>query len=543
VSDPDTATASSEKHRISLSVRFVGLILVFVIVTGILLGLAASLVSVRNASEERRRGLEYAASVVAASLIPVIADQEPALIEAQLRGLMSATEEYGIECIEIEDATGVVIAQTAGGCTVGPDSGGLSFITTFTEPQLVRVPVVLEGLEVATVSIQFQREGLEQAVYEPLGVTALVLGVSMIVVGLWGGWVMLRMVVEPIGDLRDAALDIADGNREINVSGGRQDEIGDLASALEDMTAQLEAQEKQLLDSFSTLEGAYQEKDELARRLEYTMALKSNFVAVASHELGSPLAVIQLYSEMLEDNEFGDLDPQLAEAVGAIVSAVGRLGAIVSSLLDVALLERGHMTLEYSEVAYHDIVVQAVMDGEVLGADAGVTVVFEGEAPEVFLRGDAVRLRQAIDNLISNAIKYTGNEREVRISSHADGEWVSTCIADTGPGVSEERADVMFELFGRAETDDNAEVYGLGLGLPISDRIAKAHGGSVSFSPNEDGPGTTFCLKVPIQGAPEDAPAGFDAAGTGSLSTGSADEVLVEGFVQSDGESSSRTEG
>lgn len=527
--DP-TRRSSVGSRGASLSVRFVGLTLLFVIVTGILLGVAASLVSIRNAADERQRGLEYAASVVAASLIPVIADQEPERIQAQLQGLIAATDQYGIECIEIEDSTGVVIAETDDGCTcdVVAESDGL--IATFTEPQVVRVPVVIEGLQLATASIQFQPEGLEQAVYEPLGVTALVLLVSMVSVALWGGWVMLRNVVEPIGELRDAASQIAEGERKISVQSDRDDEIGELAAALENMTKQLEIRESQLRSSYSTLEEAYEDQAELTQTLERSMALRSNFVAVASHELRSPLAVLQLYSEMLEDNEFGDLEPELADAVGAIASAVARLGAIVSSLLDVAMLDRGHMPLDYSNVAMHDIVEQAVTDAQILGAASAVAVTLEGDVPEVFLKGDAVRIRQVVDNLISNAIKYTSNEREVRVSLSADARWVKTCVADTGPGIDDERAGVVFELFGRAETDDNTEVYGLGLGLPISDRIARAHGGSISYHPNEQaGRGTTFCLHIPREGAPVDAPESFDAAAA------SIDES-VEGAGHEDGE-------
>ncbi len=440
------------RRRTSLSTRFVGLVLVFVIVTGLLLGFAASAASLRNAADERRHGLEYAGSVIASSLLPVIADQDATRIQAQLQGLMSVSGEYAIECIEIRDATGVVIAETDDGCTcdeVVASAGGP--IGTFTQPQVVVVPVEVEGLEVASVSIQFQPEGLEQAVYEPLGVTALILAISMIVVAVWGGWAVLRMVVEPIGELRDAASDIAEGKRDINVQGDRADEIGDLAGALEDMTSQLEEQERQLLESYSTLEGAFQEKDELAQRLEHTMAAKSNFVAMASHELRSPLAVIQLYSEMLEDNEFGDLDPQLADAVGAIVSAVGRLGAIVSSLLDVALLERGHMTLEYSQVAMDDIVEQAVADAQVLGAESGVEVALADELPEVFLRGDAgTSAPSGRQPHLQRHQVHGQRARGARSGSRSSDEWVDTFVADTGPGIPEDRAAMIFELFGRA---------------------------------------------------------------------------------------------
>jgi len=300
VSSERTEEDRSRYRSTSLSVRFVGLILLFVLVTGLLLGVPVSLVSLRNASEERHRGLEYAAAVVASSLIPVISDQDSERIRAQLQGLMAATTEYDIECSESADSAGVVSAETDEGCSCDDiAAGGPGFVASFTEPQVVRVPVEIEGLQVAEVSVQFRPEGLEQAEYEPLSASVIVLALAMIVVSLWGAWVVLRVLVEPIGEVRDAAADIAEGKREISVQGSRTDEIGDLAAALEDMTSQLETQERQLLDSYTTLEGAYQEKDELAQQLEHTMAAKSNFVAVASHELRSPLAVIQLYSEML----------------------------------------------------------------------------------------------------------------------------------------------------------------------------------------------------------------------------------------------------
>jgi signal transduction histidine kinase len=333
-----------------------------------------------------------------------------------------------------------------------------------------------------------------------------VLVLTMLVSGLWGGWMVLRTVVEPIEELRDTATSIAEGERDIDVGPVGSDEIGDLAHALEDMTQQLERQERELLDSYRSLEVALHEKTDLAQRLERTIGMKSDFVAVASHELRSPLAVIQLYSEMLEDNEFGDLDPALADAVDAIVSAVGRLSLIVQSLLDVALLERGLMHLQYTDVAVHDIVDQAVTDAGILARAVGVDVSVSGTPAEVYLRGDEVRLRQALDNLLSNAVKYSPEGGQVEVSEDVDGSNVHIRVADRGSGIDPERADVLFELFGRTETRDDAEVTGLGLGLPISDRIVRAHGGTITFEPTAGGKGTTFIVRLPLRGAPDEAP-------------------------------------
>ncbi|MDO9108037.1 MAG: HAMP domain-containing sensor histidine kinase [Coriobacteriia bacterium] len=484
--------------RDSLSTRYVGFIVLFVVVTGLLLGAVATLASVRTAANERLASIEYASGVAAGALLPVIADQDRARILAQLESIMSANKGVEMQCIEILDVQGNVIAETQGGCisdTVGSSSG---LLDVFTKPQVARVPVAVEGIDVAVVMICFRPVGLADAIIQPATATATVLMFAMVVAALWGGWLVVRTVVEPIGDLRDAAERISRGERNVSLDDGRTDEIGELSRSLDAMTTQLQHQESQLLESYGSLEQAYAQQEGLAKRLEQTMGMKSDFVAVASHEIRSPLAVIQLYAEMLEDNEFGETDPRLVDAVEAIVSAVTRLSSIVASLLDVAMLERGHMSLEYSDVALHEVVGSAVEDARALAASGGVSVQIEGELPEVVLRGDAVRLRQVLDNLLSNAIKYSGRGCVVSVGMRVSDDDVDIRVLDTGRGVPEDRAHVLFDLFGRGDTSDNADVAGLGLGLPIADRIARAHGGAILFAPNPDGKGTLFVVTLPL---------------------------------------------
>lgn len=491
-----------------MSVRYIGLILVIVIISGVILGLSVTLISIRNAAEERQRSLEYASTVVAASLLPVVADLDAPRIEAQLAGILATSKQHEIECIEIVDPTGAVIAETEPMCTCDEVAPSAGLIDVFTEPQVLEVPIEVEGLQMATVSIQFRPVGLEDTLIPPLTTTFAVLGLAMVLASLWGGWMVLRTVVEPIEELRDAASDIARGSRDVALNERRGDEIGELAHALNDMTRQLGEQESELKASYRSLETAFYDKADLAMRLERTMSMKSDFVAMASHEIRSPLAVIRLYAEMLEDNEFGDLDPQLGGAIEAIADAVERLSTIVAGLLDVALLERGLMPIDVADADLGAIVEQAVADANIVARRAGVSVVQLGETPEVSLRGDPVRLRQVVDNILSNAIKYSAGASKVTVSLEVDDGWAVISIADLGAGIPAERAGVLFELFGRADTADNAAVPGLGLGLPISDRIVRAHGGEITFSPNPAGAGTVFVVRIPLQhevGGPPDA--------------------------------------
>lgn len=494
--------ARMSRHSRSLSGRYVALIVTVIVVAGLILGSAVTLASVRNAAAERMASIEYASKVTAAALMPVIADEDPARIQAELTRIADTASGLDIVCIEILDAAGNVLSESSGGCTcelVEPSSGLLDVIT---KPQVSEVPIEIDGMRLATISMQFRPIGLEQAIVEPAVTTATVLLLAMVISALWGGWLMLRSVVEPIGELRDAAESIADGSRDVRLAYPRNDEIGELALSLQAMTDQLQDQERRLYASYVSLENAFQDKAELAERLEQTMQLKSNFVAVASHELRSPLAVMRLFAEMLEDNEFGDLDPQLAEAVGSIVSATARLSAIVASLMDVSLLERGLMSLEYSDVALDDLIEQAVEDADLVGSKVGIRVKVSGELAEVTVCGDAIRIRQIFDNLLSNAIKYSVAPSSVTVTMSVDGNTVDVAVADEGRGIENADPERVFGMFARGDTADNTGVSGIGLGLPISARIAKAHGGRVTFESNPIGKGTVFHLILPLEGSP-----------------------------------------
>lgn len=479
------------------------LIVTIIVVSGLTLGAAVTIASVRNAASERMASIEYASTVTAAALMPVIADEDPARIQSELSRIADQASGLDIECIEIFDGAGNSLAESSGGCTcalVEPSDGLLDVIT---KPQVSEVPIEIGDMRLATITMQFRPVGLEQAMLEPAVTTAIVLIFAMVISGLWGGWLVLRSVVEPIGELRDAAESIAEGKRDVRLAHPRGDEIGELATSLQAMTDQLQEQERRLFASYVSLESAFQDKADLAERLERTMQLKSDFVAVASHELRSPLAVMRLFAEMLEDNEFGDLDPQLAEAVESIVSATARLSAIVASLMDVSLLERGLMSLEYSDVALDDLVEQAAEDADLVGSQAGIRVGLSGELPEISVCGDAIRIRQILDNLLSNAIKYSTAPSRVEVTMSSDGATVDIAVADLGRGIAHADPDRIFGMFARGDTADNTGVGGIGLGLPISARIAQAHGGRITFEPNPEGAGTIFHLLLPLQGSPQ----------------------------------------
>lgn len=481
----------------SLSFRFVAAIILAELLFGALLGLAVSVTSLRLASEDRRASLTYVTSVVAASIMPLIADQDPARIDAQLDSIIGLPQGYEIECIRIADTSGRVLAESKPECTCDEVGEDVGLLALFTQEQVVEQPIVIDDLPVAVASVQFHPVGLEQALWEPLRVTLLVVLVVVVLSSLWGTWLTLRTVVEPIESLRDGAERIASGERDLDLWNDRADEIGQLARSLDEMMMQLEEKEERLLQSYHSLEDALRAQERLGHELQKTISVRSDFVAVASHELRSPLAVIRLYGELMASGELGQLDPKVQDAVRSIVSAATRLGSIMTNLMDVALLERGIMPLDFGDVRLDAVVHAAIEDASALGASKGVEVRAVGELPEVTVRADRLRVRQVLDNLLSNATRYSKESSKVDVSLTQSDESARICVRDRGQGIPEGRRHVLFEPFGRVEVDESAVSSGLGLGLAISARIAEAHGGWLGVRDPEEGPGTVFELMLP----------------------------------------------
>lgn len=485
----------------SLSVRYVVVVLVAVTLLGTVLGLVMGFNGVRSAAEERERGLRAVGSALALSIMPILSDESPSRVQAQLESVAALNDpEAGIVCVRVIDAAGTVIAESEPECTCDDVSEPSGWLAALTGPRVVVQPIAVDGMTIGSVSVQFEPIGLEAALWRPLRATSLVVLLAVLVFGVWAMWFLVRNLVEPIEDLEAGAGLIAQGRRDVHLAGGRTDELGRLARALDEMTGQLDMQEHALWDSYRTLEDAYGEQARMREQVQAAMQTRSDFVAIASHELRSPLAVIRLYAEMLGDGDFGALPGDLREAVDAIISASGRLATIVTALIDVALLDRGVMPLELSETRLDEIVREAIRDADRLGEERGIRVRGVGRLPRTRLEADRIRIRQVLDNLLSNAIKYSDPPSDVEVSMGKDAERVRIHVADRGRGIPPDREEVLFAPFGRVDTGENADTSGIGLGLPISAAIANAHGGRVTYEPNE-GSGTIFTLELPLRRA------------------------------------------
>ncbi len=225
--------------------------------------------------------------------------------------------------------------------------------------------------------------------------------------------------------------------------------------------------------------------------------LKNTFISVVSHELKTPVAIIKGYAETLQRPEARRNPALLEEMLGAITEEADRLAHLVDDLLDASRLQAGGLPLEdVAEVDLREIARQVLERQQPQTANHRLRLEFPAEFPPV--RGDARRLEQVLDNLVSNAIKYSPQGGEVVIAGETLPSEVLLSVRDQGVGIPLEEQTRIFERFYRVQGPDTRAVSGTGLGLYLTRAIVRAHGGRI-WVESALGQGATFFVALPFQ--------------------------------------------
>jgi two-component system, OmpR family, sensor histidine kinase BaeS len=274
-------------------------------------------------------------------------------------------------------------------------------------------------------------------------------------------------MVAPLREMTDVAQRMARGDYSGRVRTTATDEVGRLAVAFNRMAADLEQVD----------------------------AERRDLVATVSHELRTPLASIIGYTELLQDLPDEDLSPTARRLVGVVERNAARELRLVDDLLTLAFLGEGRMPVALGPVDLGEIVRGAAETGRTPARRRGLTLEVQdaGVAP---VQGDAQRLGQVVDNLLTNAVKFTPPGGRVVLRVLDDGDAALLEVADTGPGVPAEDLERIFERLYRSEAAVRGQVPGAGLGLPIVRAIIEAHGGRVEAT-SEPGAGTVVRARVP----------------------------------------------
>lgn len=291
---------------------------------------------------------------------------------------------------------------------------------------------------------------------------------ALLLAGL-GGWFLARQGLAPVAAMARSARQIGAGNldRQLPVSDPR-DELGELATTF----------------------------NELLARLDTAFDEQRRFMADASHELRTPLTVMSAAAGVTLKKEHRD-EEEYREALQMVAEQARRLSRIVQDMFTLARADAGRYPLRKQTLYLNDLLEEVARAGEMLASGKNVTIKLSN-LPEAAFHGDEDLLRQMVLNLVDNAVKFTPPGGQVRLGLERRGREYLLKVSDTGPGITAEAREHLFERFYRADkARSRAEDGGAGLGLAIAKWIAEAHDGDLYLA-DSDGIGATFIARLPI---------------------------------------------
>jgi heavy metal sensor kinase len=319
----------------------------------------------------------------------------------------------------------------------------------------------------AVLRVAYSEEGLWRELGEFGEVLLLGFPIALLLAGV-GGYALARKALTPIDSMATQAKKISAERLGDRLSiENPEDELGKLGTVFNGMLGRLQAAFDQL------------------RR----------FTADASHELRTPLTAIRSVGEVaLQDQRS---PAEYRDVIGSMLEEVDRLTRLADSLLTLSRADAGNVQLQCEDIAILRLAKEASSTVEVLAEEKRQQIDIAGDA-NLFVSVDRLILRQAIVNLLDNAIKYSppGSQIRVRVQGGGDKQ-VFLDVIDQGPGIPSEHQPYVFDRFFRVDKARTREWGGAGLGLSITRWAVEAHGGDITLK-SEEGHGTTFRVSLPL---------------------------------------------
>ncbi|MBI5551524.1 MAG: HAMP domain-containing protein [Desulfobacterales bacterium] len=294
------------------------------------------------------------------------------------------------------------------------------------------------------------------------------LGVSSLV-GLLGVVFLAYSIIRPLKELMRGIRSISKDRQSEPLKIHAKDELGELATAF----------------------------NEMAARLKHEEQMRSDFISMLSHEIRTPLTSIRESVNMIEEEVMGPINPRQHKFLEIAGSEIGRICDLLNHLMQASRLEPGALKLHHEPVDTYALVATCIASLRPTAEAKRVQITSEimPETPDVL--GDAQYLRQVFLNLIGNAVKFSDAQARiwVRVGTLDKRNRLTFSIVDTGPGILEEDLDKLFNKFYRG-TSVREHLDGVGLGLSITKNIVEAHGGTI-WVESQVGKGTTFSFTLP----------------------------------------------
>jgi signal transduction histidine kinase len=305
--------------------------------------------------------------------------------------------------------------------------------------------------------------------------------ISLFLLTFFSLFLLRRIIVKPIIEFRNAVYRTGGGNLNERVNINSKDELGQLAKAFNQMSVDLKNSQYQIEQYNKMLEGLLDQKDQFIKQL--------------GHDLKNPLVPLVNLLPIIAEKE---KDPRVKEHLKMIVRNAEYMRDLVIKTLQLARLRSPSTNFEIEPLSLQDIVSQVILNQEYFMQQNNIQI--KTQIPSTLtVKADRLQLIELLNNLITNAVKYTPKEQKdsvITIEAKQQGTTVTVSVADKGIGMSPEQLSNIFTEFFK-EDSSRPELDSSGLGLSICQRIVEKHGGRIWVQSEGMGKGTTFLFTLP----------------------------------------------
>lgn len=306
--------------------------------------------------------------------------------------------------------------------------------------------------------------------------TVIIASTTAVAIALLLGFSISTSIIHPVQTIRHSLREVAGGDFTARAEVANRDELGDLAQSANNMTERLGT-------AYDALETANKHK--------------SQFLANMSHELRTPMNSILGYTELIRDGIYGPVPEKIAEPLERVDANGKALLGLINDVLDISKIEAGQFELNKEDYDIAGIVAGVSQTVQPMADEKGLQLFTDMASDLPAAHGDPARIRQVILNIVGNAVKFT-EAGSVNIAVTISGDTFRVAVKDSGPGISTEDQESIFDEFRQADASTTRAAQGSGLGLAISKKITEMHGGSITVE-STPGDGATFTITMPVR--------------------------------------------
>ncbi|MEE8886619.1 MAG: HAMP domain-containing sensor histidine kinase [Eubacteriales bacterium] len=312
------------------------------------------------------------------------------------------------------------------------------------------------------------------------------IGIIAVIVGTIVIWYLARKIVEPLQQLNEQSKRMADLDFDAHYEGKSEDEIGELGQNFNTMSDKLKMAIGELKSANAKLEKDIAEKTQIDQ-------MRKEFLANVSHELKTPIALIQGYAEGLKDNV--NDDPESRDFYcDVIIDESKKMNNMVRQLLTLNQLENGNDMLEMSRFDLTELINGVIAKLKVMTEDAGATILFD-DSRHYNVWGDEFMIEEVVTNYLTNALHHCEGEKKIEVTCHDDNGIVTTTVFNSGQPIPEDAIDHIWDKFYKVDRARTRTYGGSGIGLSIVKAVMDRHQQKCWVKNYENGVAFSFTLE------------------------------------------------